>query len=377
MRAHLVYLMSLFETLSYDNKFRAICGLSDYKVKTIVRPELFGKYVKKNVFLFKILWNCFIYSWLFLFPFYIIGQFIFVAVTVLFSRKLEIDYSKLFLNFTPLLKSRVEYANIEDADALWVTLPFNRRLSDRRNVNILKLATFKEVCKSFYYAFSVYPVILSKFGLSNTFYILQAFEWFLVFEILNNLSDKLVLYFSNQRDRWSILIDKTIQKEKLLLQHGVENSTDVSSVKLNNITTLYSFNNDEAQSLICSCLKCYPKIKYYKSTLNLTSVCTSYDYKILIIGNSSSFFDLESEIIRILKDTAISVLLKPHPVLDKNCYKVFENEVDNFTLLSDDVFPIVDVVVSYKSTLALEYEMSGIEVLYYDETNVIKYLSGL
>ena len=86
---------------------------------------------------------------------------------------------------------------------------------------------------------------------------------------------------------------------------------------------------------------------------------------ILIVGYSTLYIDKETELIKRFQGTGIRVYLKNHPTLQVSAYKEIQSFLD-FVLLDGPIFPKVDVVFSYSSTLALEYDALGVEVILYD-----------
>ena len=63
------------------------------------------------------------------------------------------------------------------------------------------------------------------------------------------------------------------------------------------------------------------------------------------------------------------MLLKPHPMDDLVYYQKKESEYPSIIILSKFEYPKVDLIISYDSTLADEYEMKGIDVLRYNDEN--------
>ena len=78
------------------------------------------------------------------------------------------------------------------------------------------------------------------------------------------------------------------------------------------------------------------------------------------------FFDKEIEVIKDLSSKNVNLYVKPHPSDNPNSYeKLLVN--NNFLLLDKGDYLKVDLVISYISTLATEYENNGVQVLRYDD----------
>ena len=84
----------------------------------------------------------------------------------------------------------------------------------------------------------------------------------------------------------------------------------------------------------------------------------------MIICHSGLYFDKEVEIIKALKDFDIDLYVKNHPTQTNEGYERLEKSC-RFTLISGQKFPHVNLVITYDSTLAHEYQSVGVEVLYH------------
>ena len=79
------------------------------------------------------------------------------------------------------------------------------------------------------------------------------------------------------------------------------------------------------------------------------------------------FWTKEKKIIQDLSKRNVNLYIKPHP-LDKNIEDYKSLLKDNrFVILEINDYPEVDVVISYESTLADEYENNGVVVLRYTD----------
>ena len=90
----------------------------------------------------------------------------------------------------------------------------------------------------------------------------------------------------------------------------------------------------------------------------------------LLVICCEKFLNLEKKYIPLLVESDIyNVYVKPHPET-----KNFEEYLNlqrgyNFVLLESRDYPHVDLVLSYESTLAYEYEDVGVNVLKYNDIN--------
>jgi len=183
------------------------------------------------------------------------------------------------------------------------------------------------------------------------------------------------------------LIDKLPHRNKILVQHGTEiilhNTFDIEANFLNKsqqgfwtlnppyqyhtITEAYVFTKTEETALLLSILGCHPKFHYTGYGLKLTDLNLEKK-SVLIVGYYYIFIEIERKILESLQDKGLVVFLKNHPTIPPSKYDSIKKEYD-FELITDGTFPKVDLVISYDSTLALEYEALGVSVLYYDNIN--------
>ena len=89
----------------------------------------------------------------------------------------------------------------------------------------------------------------------------------------------------------------------------------------------------------------------------------------VLIICSTLFEDKQDKIISQIANNQINLLLKPHPMDDLVYYQKKESEYPSIIILSKFEYPKVDLIISYDSTLADEYEMKGIDVLRYNDEN--------
>ena len=172
--------------------------------------------------------------------------------------------------------------------------------------------------------------------------------------------------FANHKDRWAILFDESHQTSKTLLQHGVESTNYKYPIKLKNITELYAFNAKSCELLKNTILDCSPAVKFLRPTIKLTSCSSSAKLLVLIVSPISPLKEREEYIVKKLQCNDIDIYIKPHYQNKDYSFYEYLAQDNRFNLIKEQIFPKVDLVVSYDSTLVLEYQMCGIDVLLYD-----------
>ena len=87
----------------------------------------------------------------------------------------------------------------------------------------------------------------------------------------------------------------------------------------------------------------------------------------------------EENVLSGLQNKDVKIYIKNHPTQVPSVYKDFLEKY-SFELLTEPIYPKADVVISYDSTLALEYEEIGAKVYYYSNMrieSILDYLSNL
>jgi hypothetical protein len=219
------------------------------------------------------------------------------------------------------------------------------------------------------YIFSLISIFYLLFKLKNKTDILQdyvAFDWFLVYISLKRLNQNTKkVYFANHYDRWAVMFDQLFKdKEVVLIQHGILPDDLQLDYKLKNINTIYYY--DDKSKILFKKIFNLNSINFEKLTLSLIlSDIKSNKKTILIIGQPYSI-DIEIDIISELKNK-YEIYVKPHPLFSREKYK----SIKDIKIIEDrNFYPRVDLALCYESTLGLEYEVSGITVLWFKNMNI-------
>lgn len=217
------------------------------------------------------------------------------------------------------------------------------------------LAYFYAVCAVFYLFWS----IQDKRDVLQAY---VAYEWFLVYIGLSKIeenSDRRI-YFANHYDRWATMFDQLFVNENVtLLQHGLLPRNLKLSYKLKHVNNIYVLNRS-SQEVFKSLLEgLNPDFFQLESMITLTDIQCNKK-AVLVIGQPHS---IESEIKLIKKIVdEFEVFVKPHPLYDATEYE----KLKGVRLIKQkDFYPRVDVALCYESTLGVEYEASGVEVVWW------------
>lgn len=310
--------------------------------------------------------NKFVYSLFCIVLFFLFPIYFLLKIKLNFKNKYLFNNKKT--NIVLIADNRIEslYKKIDVLDNSKVAFININQPNKDYYIDINSFVSLKIIIKS--YIYSIISLFYITFRLNRKTDFLQvyvAYDWFKTYFILKEkvtFADN--IYFSNHYDRWSTMFDFLFEKNNLvLIQHGILPANLILTYKLKNLNTIYCFD-EKSKNIFLKLFECsQTNFKNINLKLNLVPI-KSNKRTILIIGQPHSI-EKEIEIIELIKDL-YSVYVKPHPLHDNSRYKINEVEL----ILNKDFFPKVDIALTYESTLGLEYEISGINVLWWkDMTN--------
>lgn len=206
-----------------------------------------------------------------------------------------------------------------------------------------------------------------------------AFRWFLVRRAVDRLSGPLVT--TEHYDRWAVLVDRAVREcrratdsRKLLIvvQHGAMAALNEEGhigesflnlpTRLRQVDELHAYNGDEAAAFQANVFALgnvsrMLKICFFKPTIELTGEAISDRPRLLFVGHPlCEFFHVEVfKKLTIWKN--IEVYYKPHP---KAPMSTSMAGINWKIIKEEKFFPRVDLLISYPSTLVVEYENVGI-----------------
>lgn len=332
----------------------------------ILKPSKFIRY-KRNGKLIGRIFKGLTYFWFIIGGILIGFQFLIAIFKNLTSSKQTLNGKSILLLFSHRLTQLTTKCDIDFNNFYVVSLKNNNE--KEKNYIISQLTNFNCIWESFKLSFQAHRILCKIYGktdykrLNSKF----AFDWFLVYNTLANLklSD---LSFCNHYDRWAILFDSLDVPNKILLQHGILSPEVFPPTKLSSISSLVCFNLKEENIFVRNVMDNIPSIRYYISKLNLHNIAVEGKINILLVSCLPITFESEKKLLNSCHCMEnLNFYVKPHPVYPIEEYLTLQKEFQ-FTLITDkSVFPKVDIVISYASTLGMEYQNVGIKVLYYEE----------
>jgi hypothetical protein len=278
--------------------------------------------------------------------------------------------------------------NLFKSDILILEFPYLMKKYEVNKVRIEQILGYKSYFKALCYSIYSSFFLFFKYGLNGGFYGITSYRFFLMYEFLKTLPENTNIFFNNQKDRWALLFDSISGLRKNLIQHGtniVRSRQELSNkflsydadrnlyyidmpFKLKNIDTLYAFSADEVKYILLG--EQEPKkdlnIEIIGYPINLSTIEKNNNKRsLLIVGCCDLYFSEEVQILSLIDFEKWRVFLKPHPTMGtKNYQKLNKYHIE---LIGGRYFPDVDLVFSYSSTLAFEYESCGKQVIYYDD----------
>lgn len=313
----------------------------------------------------------FIYPILFVFNVFVslvltLCKFFVSLVGGLFRTKpIDKQYDELFLNFMDLFTERVKSADLYCKSNYWVIGPNVGRSFIPKDKNIIDYRCQIDMVDNFK---------ILKLSLSTIWnYLLhgkclclvhKAWQFYEAYVGLSKITQNSNIYFSNQSDKYAILFDNIPSRKKILLQHGIALNWGILPCPLRHIDIFYAISEHTWQDAFAYILIGSPQLKFFNPTISLTDF--NLERKSVLIVSEVTYFEQEVEILKALSKLNIEVFLKRHPgFTNDQCYRDLQSKY-KFCYITDKVFPKVDFVVSYFSTLVFEYMEHGIPVYMYN-----------
>lgn len=270
--------------------------------------------------------------------------------------------------------------------AVWIVPPWVKlESSEQKEFPLLSLVTYRDI------AFALQLAAISTLTIGRDQkrrpWILQTYTavpWFLARIALTRVDADFVI--AEHFDRWAIMTDMATRawrregrsgRQLTLVQHGYVGSINtggrsfIPPRKLAAVTTLYVYDS-ESESVFRSDILHVQAAKTavchrFKPAITLTPLSADGSLRVLFVGHPLCAA-LQIAVLEQLKGTPLTIFYKPHPLagLPTSC------EGRDWTIIKNEtIFPVVDLVVSYQSTLITEYGHHRIKSIIHDLTNEI------
>lgn len=349
----------------------------------------------------KILLKIVVFSIVLFYPFYIIVLLFTSLINISKTKKKKIESNRVFLFFSSALPRVVIHYGIDYKKSAWLSISTNK-ISGVSEDNIYSYYNLLNIRDAIYSALNSIIVFYSNlylYGQNVIFYQLFSYKWFLVNSACQKIPRSAEILFCNHMDKWANLIDNLNNDEKILLQHGTlilhsstmkrinksilksENQRNINSMlkfnkkydfwsynlpfKYTSVNTVYAYSEQEYFAICDSIVVNTPRKNIAEYSIKTIPI-NNGKLTVLIVGFYREYYREEESVLKLLQGLNLNIFLKKHPTDSPKCYESLKNNYE-FDLIETDFYPTADIVISYGSTLALEYETTGSMILYYND----------
>ncbi|WP_417448337.1 hypothetical protein [Idiomarina abyssalis] len=375
MKGYLAYyLRSACNQLNFDLLDYYSLGARIDDFSGIPRPQKWFLKSKKITTVIKILSPVIYFFWVYLF-YYVFVLFCFFADVFFSNKKYQASFGKprgLALAVSPRAIDVIKQSGAPIEDVAWLFFSGVKSKHEFKEVltsdSVLGL---KDKIKVLVFSFKAHRLLKkNKNGLALQSY--TSYKWYSLVLCLEKLSPEKIIA-AQHLDRWALLADSYAQQSDLnveyhLVQHGLELHSAYQAKdliynfnKLKHVTHLYVYGEDQYEVFKENIIDfdCLDKlsVKFFKTRISLYDLSFSGRLKVLFIGHTICE-DLQVAIFSALEAKFdFDFYYKPHPATKMS------GKLDGLgwrIIKKIDEFPRVDYLVSYESTLLVEYQREGV-----------------
>ena len=275
--------------------------------------------------------------------------------------------------FTLIKKTEI---NIDDVVVITYPCRDNSSYDQRRRFDLSQDLTVAEIFQAYGCALRMIFFIKHKYGSRDAlFHTSNSFEYFSVYLFYLKHPDYKIC-FVDLYDRWAYMFG-SLKNYKILIQHGMITRGSLFIKKTGDVDECYAFSEEQKEILLETLIKTIKICRYLPKLSLYTLSDTQSGRRTLLIICSHFFYDKEKQIVEKLSlSKKWDLYLKPHPLDDIAPYTTLASTY-NAVLVGKEEFPKVDLAISYASTLALEYQIAGVKVLQYNDSDFEEELQKL
>lgn len=260
----------------------------------------------------------------------------------------------------------------------WLVFPWVETVAGAEDFEVISLArliNLRDLFLSFSLAMvSVYDTRHSRSGLEWSLQKYTAFKWFLARIAVDRVDGTLVT--AEHYDRWAILADRSVfscrnvdgtERSLVVIQHGTLGEVSGTAYSLSIPTRLrcvdiaYVYNEAEREHflgrLVCDNSKCIPRFIIFSTKFTIANIPKSDVPTFLFVGHPLCESFQVSLYRQLILNTECVVYYKPHPKAKAGA--VVSNLPWHF-IEDPSFFPRVNALITYPSTLVVEYGSQGI-----------------
>jgi len=237
-----------------------------------------------------------------------------------------------------------------------------------KQISILDGLHFSDVWRAYRYSLCMSFFMGKRYSKEDMFFrSYSSFEFFMACFFLSQLDKSKKVIFLETYSRWAHLCGR-LSHYVVFVQHGIIGKELNFLIKIGSPNEAYFLNEKEAGYCCEYLFYKMPVIKYLDG-LKFTSnekLLKNDNVNILLVCHYI-YFEKEKRIANeIIGLGGYNVYLKPHPLDPREQYVEFCKNNGAIILEKQD-YPKVDLVIAYNSTLAVEYQDAGVDVIRHDE----------
>lgn len=272
------------------------------------------------------------------------------------------------------------------APAVWIVPPWvaaPASIHDRQHVSLLALVSAADLAGAVWLAMRFTLAYGRDRRRGN--WVLQTYTavpWLLTRIALSRVDADFII--AEHFDRWAVLADVTTrarrrsgqnQRKLTLVQHGNVGSLDAHDrrirlhYRLSSVERLFVYDDASEATFRTEILVPKPavdiEVHRFTPRISLTQLAPAGRTRILFVGHPLCV-DLQIAVLNGLRSDEVITYYKPHPIagLPAIC------EGRKWQIITErDIFPEVDILVAYRSTLVLEYKQHNIDAALHSLTN--------
>lgn len=260
----------------------------------------------------------------------------------------------------------------------YLHVPFTLKEMGNDNLNILSSLSFCDLLSALVASWRLDFFIAIKY--LNRDFLFRAhtsYEYFLTCLFIEKVESFNNTFISCEIiNRWAFLM-LNLSAPTIFVQHG--KTQCIHYIKVGTPNIAYFMNEEQ---------KIVHNEYIFKQKVQDSRVLKVFEYSgnecllnngkknVLMVCNTL-FIGMERKILELLSEVDINLYLKTHPLTKTLDGYESMKEIRPFSYVPSGMYPKVDCVISYESTLAEEYESVGTFVIWYDRLNNINELKYL
>lgn len=299
-------------------------------------------------------------------------QFVRYVVKYICIKRVGIENKKLVLDLigTQELFEKISYTK---DDLMVVRFPFGRKFFDDtfNSTTLLEGVNFCVLIKALILSVRLVFFQFFKYGRRDLLFRNYAsYDFFVACFFFQQVDSSNQVVFTSTYDKWAYLF-ASLDNYKIFVQHGYLARTMICK-KIGWVDECYCLNKEQIDCCVNKLFCNVPSRIVAMKEMRFTSqekIINNGKHNILVIGNHL-FQDIQESTVRELFEKAadkVNVYIKPHPLDSIEPYSKIGKLYPDLIILEKVDFPKVDVVISYESTLAYEYNALGVPAVFYEK----------